>query len=84
MKDTFNNELKFGDDVVYMHQWYDGRWESFHKGTVIGFTPCFVKIQINEKDRDEFWTKSFIYRNGEYGCVEKPYILRQPHKLIKI
>ena len=84
MVDTFNNELNIGDDVVYMHQWYDGRWESFHKGTVIGFTPCFVKIQINEKDRDEFWTKSFIYRNGEYGCVEKPYVLRQPHKLIKI
>ena len=84
MVDTFNNELNIGDNVVYMHQWYDGSWESFHKGIVIGFTPCFVKIQIDEKDHGEFWTKSFRYKNGEYGSIDMPYLLRQPHKIIKI
>lgn len=84
MKDTFKNELNIGDNVVYMHQHYDGRWDSFHKGIIIGFTPCFVKIKILEEDKDNYWAKSFIRVNGEYEYVNKPYLLRQPHKLIKI
>ena len=84
MNDAFKNELNIGDNVVYMYQHYDGRWNSFHKGIIIGFTPCFVKIKISEEDKDKYWARSFIYANGEYGYVNKPYLLRQSHKLIKI
>ena len=84
MEDAFKNELNIGDTVVYMYQYYDGRWNSFHLGTVIGFTDCFVKIKIAEKDKDEYWAKQFLYINGEYNYITKPYILRQPHKLIKM
>ena len=52
MDDAFKNELNIGDSVVYMYQHYDGRWDSFHLGTIIGFTDCFVKIKIAEKDKD--------------------------------
>ena len=81
---VFDNDWKIGDNVVYMYQHYDGRWDSFHKGKIIGFTSCFVKIQVAEEDKNEHWTKQFIYINGDYSYVNKPYILRQPHKLIKM
>ena len=84
MKDAFNNELNIGDKIIYMYQHYDGRWDSFHKGIIIGFTPCFVKIKISEEDKNEYWTKHFIYINGEYSYINMPYLLRQPHKIIKI
>ena len=84
MNDAFNNELNIGDRIVYMHQYYDGRWDSFHKGTIIGFTPCFVKIKLNEDDQDHYWAKGGFYINGEYYWLVKPYILRQSHKIIKI
>ena len=84
MKDTFNNDLNIGDNVVYMYQYYDGRWNSFHKGTIVGFTDCFVKIKIAEKDKDEYWAKQSLYINGKYEWLPKPYILRQPHKIIKL
>ena len=84
MDDAFKNELNIGDNVVYMYQHYDGRWDSFHKGVIIGFTPCFVKVKILEEDKDNYWARSFIYTNGKYGYVNKPYLLRQPHKIIKI
>ena len=84
MVDAFDNDLKIGDNVVYMYQHYDGRWDSFHKGKIIGFTPCFVKIQIDEEDKDKYWAKQFIYLNGNYNYVSKPYIMRQPHKVIKM
>lgn len=84
MKDAFKNELNIGDHIIYMYQHYDGRWDSFHKGTVIGFTECFVKIKLDSDDNDNFWAKSFIKVNGKYTWVNKPYILRQPHKIIKM
>ena len=84
MEDTFKNELNIGDNVVYMHQHYDGRWDSFHKGIIIGFTPCFVKIQIANEDKNNYWAKETVYKNGESIYQVKPYILRQSHKLIKI
>lgn len=84
MEDAFKNELNIGDTVIYMYQYYDGRWSSFHKGIIIGFTNCFVKIQLAEEDKDAYWAKLFIYANGNYGYVNKPYIIRQPHKLVKM
>lgn len=84
MKDAFYNKINIGDTVVYMFQYYDGRWVNFHKGNVIGFTENFVKIKIQNKDKDNYWAKEKIYKNGEFIYQVKPYILRQPHKLIKI
>ena len=84
MIDAFYNKINIVDNVVYMYQHYDGRWDSFHKGTIVGFTNCFVKIKVMEEDKNEYWAKQFVHINGEYKYICKPYILRQPHKLIKI
>ena len=84
MTDTFDKQINIGDTVVYMYQHYDGRWDSFHKGTVVGFTENFVKINIVDTDKDNYWAKKPIYVNGTYEWLKKPYILRQPHKIIVI
>ena len=65
MEDTFKNELNIGDNVIFMIQHYDGRWDSFHKGIIIGFTPCFVKIQIADEEPMEGETTQ---KDGIYSC----------------
>jgi hypothetical protein len=83
MKDTFKNELNISDSVIFMIQHYDGRWDSFHKGTIVGFTPCFVKIKPEEDDNHwDFF--QYVEIGKEYCKMRKPYILRQSHKIIKI
>lgn len=83
MEDTFKNELNISDNVIFMIQHYDGRWDSFHKGIIVGFTPCFVKIKPEEDDNHwDFF--QYIKIGQEYCKMRKPYVLRQPHKIIKI
>ena len=83
MEDTFKNELNIGDSVIFMIQHYDGRWDSFHKGTIVGFTPCFTKIKPDEDDNHwDFFQHVKI--GQEWVKMRKPYVLRQPHKIIKI
>lgn len=84
MTDSFDKQINIGDTVVYMHQYYDGRWDSFHKGTVVGFTEYFVKIEVADKDKNNYWVKKPIYVNGTWEWVPKSYILRQPHKIVVI
>lgn len=83
MEDTFKNELNIGDSVIFMIQHYDGRWDSFHKGTIVGFTPCFTKIRPEEDD-DHWDFFQYVMVGQEYCKMRKPYVLRQPHKIIKI
>lgn len=83
MIDAFNNELNIGDNVIFMIQHYDGRWDSFHKGKIVGFTPCFTKIKPEEDDNHwDFY--HYIFIDKEYCKMKKPYVMRQPHKIIKM
>ena len=46
-KDNFDNELKNGDDVYYASGIHAGKGYCIKKGTVTGFTPCFVVVDGN-------------------------------------
>ena len=46
-EDNFGNELKLGDEVHYASGMHAGKGYCIKKGTVTGFTPCFVIVDGN-------------------------------------
>lgn len=50
--DCFNNEIKIGDQVIYMES---GNWKRLLRGKIIGFTTKMIKItSFDEHNKDYF------------------------------
>lgn len=82
-KDAFGEIIHVCDHVAFMLNHYDDRFDSFHRGTVIGFTNQFIKIKpilIEQNNRYRYQFCDFV--DGEW--VPKEYILRQSHRVIKV
>ena len=52
-KDNFGNELRVGDKVHYASGMHAGKGYCIKKGTVTGFTPCFVIVDGRAVSRDK-------------------------------
>lgn len=46
MKDYLDNELNIGDNIIAVVSHGKNSGASFSKGTIVGFTNCFVKAII--------------------------------------
>lgn len=46
MKDRIGNVLSIGDKVAYISA---STYKSLRIGTVVGFTPCFIKVDCDAK-----------------------------------
>lgn len=68
--DCFGNDLSNGDRVAYVTTYYDDRFKQMCKGTIIGFTECFIKIKPDEQ-------YIITYQ-------EKEYVLRKYNRVIKL
>ena len=43
-EDNFGNELKVGDEVYYATSFRSGKGYEIKKGTITGFSPCYVYV----------------------------------------
>lgn len=76
--DCFGNDLSNGNRVAYITTYYDDRFEKICKGTIIGFTECFIKIK---PDETEYW-RFKEFKDGKWQ--PKEYILRKYNRVIKL
>lgn len=60
--DCFGNDLSNGDRVAYVTTYYDDRFEKICKGTIIGFTECFIKIKPDEQYINTYQENEYILR----------------------
>lgn len=49
MKDYLSNDLEIGNTVVFAQHHGRNSGASLNKGTIVGFTEKFVKIEVNKQ-----------------------------------
>lgn len=68
--DCFGRDIAIGDKVAFTLTNYQDRFKKMCKGTIVGFTECFIKIKPDEQYINKY--------------QEKEYILRKYNRVIKL
>ena len=77
--DSLGNDISIGDEIVFVYTDFHDRFLDICKGTIVGFTECFVKIK--PKESDCFWRFKEL-KEGKWQMKE--YILRKYNRIIKL
>ena len=76
--DCFGRDIAIGDKVAFTLTNYQDRFKKMCKGTIVGFTECFVKIKPDEEYANDRHFKRWI--NKEWVLAD--YVLRIPRRVI--
>ena len=77
--DCFDRDISIGDNVIFIITNYKNYFKKICKGTIVGFTKCYIKIKPD--NYNEHWS---FYTYVDHERVPKEFILKKPNRVYKI